>query len=74
MQFRNPLRAKLRANTPSFGIFSTLEDPTITEIAADAGLDRVCIDVEHYQLDFRDPLNHLRAAQGGDRLSWHAFQ
>jgi 2-keto-3-deoxy-L-rhamnonate aldolase RhmA len=42
----------------------TLSDPTVTEIAADAGADWIVVDMEHGALDHRDLLGHLRAANG----------
>ena len=62
--FRNSLRAKLRGGSPAFGMFVAIEDPAITEISGELGLDWLCIDMEHGHLDFRDLLNHLRAARG----------
>ena len=64
LDFSNPLRRKLKANEPTFGFFVTLEDATVTEIAADAAVDWVCIDMEHGSLDFRELVGHLRAARG----------
>ena len=49
-----------------FGLWVTLEAPSVTEIAAVAGLDWVVIDAEHGHLDYRDILEHLRAAGNRD--------
>ena len=64
--FSNPLRSRLKAKKEAVGLWVTLESATTTEIAAELGLDWVCIDMEHGSLDFRDVLDHLRAARGSD--------
>src|SRR5947209_11546413 len=56
------LRQKLTANLPVFGLWVTLESPSITEMAVALGLDWVVIDAEHGPLDWTDIANHLRAA------------
>jgi 2-dehydro-3-deoxyglucarate aldolase/4-hydroxy-2-oxoheptanedioate aldolase len=56
------LRRKLRAGRTTFGLWVTLESPSITEIATHLGLDWVCIDAEHGHLDFKEVVEHLRAA------------
>ncbi len=62
----NPLRRKFREKKTGVGIFVTLDDPTVTEVAAQCGLDWICVDMEHGHLDYRDLLGHLRAAQGSN--------
>jgi 2-keto-3-deoxy-L-rhamnonate aldolase RhmA len=59
-----PLRHRLRAGETTFGLWVTLESPTVTEIAAELGLDWICVDTEHGHLDFREVMEHLRAAAG----------
>ncbi len=61
---RNPLRQKFASGKTAYGLWVTLESPTVTEIAAAMGADWICIDMEHGALDFNDVLNHLRAAKG----------
>src|SRR5438067_10395450 len=56
------LRRKLAADQPTIGLWVTLESPSITEMAVAAGLDWVVIDAEHGHLDWKDILDHLRAA------------
>lgn len=63
-RFTNPLRHKLKRDEPTYGLWVTLADATVTEIAADAGADWIVIDMEHGALDHRDLLDHLRAANG----------
>lgn len=58
------LKAKLRNGDVAFGLWFTLETPSITEIAAQISLDWVCIDTEHGHLDFKEVVEHLRAAKG----------
>jgi 2-keto-3-deoxy-L-rhamnonate aldolase RhmA len=64
--FQNPLRRKLKAGESTLGLWVTLEAATVTEIAAEVGIDWVVIDMEHGSLDYRDVLHHLRAARGAD--------
>lgn len=63
---RNPLRKKFARGETAYGLWVTLESPTITEIAAAMGADWICVDMEHGALDYADVLNHLRAAKGTD--------
>lgn len=60
----NQLRERLRMQETSYGLWVTLESPTITEIAVTLGLDWVCIDMEHGHLGFREVLEHVRAVRG----------
>lgn len=55
-------RAKLKADQPVYGIWITLESPSITEMAVALGLDWVVIDAEHGSLDWQDIVRHIRAA------------
>lgn len=66
-EFVNPLRSKLRtAGGAAYGLWITLESATVTEICAETGFDWVCVDMEHGSLDYKDVLQHLRAARGSD--------
>jgi len=56
------LRRKLAADQPTFGLWVTLEAPSITEMAVALGLDWVVIDAEHGHLDWKAIVEHLRAA------------
>jgi 2-keto-3-deoxy-L-rhamnonate aldolase RhmA len=60
----NPMRERFRQRETSYGLWVTLESPTITEIAAILGLGWVCIDMEHGHLAYREVLEHLRALRG----------
>jgi 2-keto-3-deoxy-L-rhamnonate aldolase RhmA len=55
-------REKLKADQPVYGIWVTLESPSITEMAVALGLDWVVIDAEHGSLDWQDIVRHIRAA------------
>lgn len=55
------LRRKLAADLPVFGLWVTLESPSITEMAVALGLDWVVIDAEHGHLDWKEIVEHLRA-------------
>ena len=65
-KFSNPLRQKWQAGGSAYGLWVTMESATLTELAADAGIDWVLIDMEHGSLSYRDVLDHLRAARGTD--------
>lgn len=54
-------RRKLKANEPVFGLWLTLNAPSITEMGVSLDVDWVTIDAEHGQLDWKDILEHLRA-------------
>ncbi len=60
----NPLRPKLRAKQTTYGLWVTVEAPSITEAAAALELDWVCIDMEHGHLGFHHVIEHLRALRG----------
>ena len=64
LTMKNPLRAKLSAQDPTYGVWVTLEDPTVTEILAELGVDWICVDMEHGSLSFKDLVAHARAARG----------
>ncbi len=64
--FRNPLRRKLTSGAQTIGLWATLESATVTEIAAELGVDWVCVDMEHGSLGYRDVVDHLRAAKGSE--------
>ncbi|MBC2667139.1 hypothetical protein H7F51_16590 [Novosphingobium flavum] len=68
--FTNPLRAKLKGaaagNRPAYGLWVTLDSPTVSEMAAELGVDWITIDMEHGCLDYSDVVQHLRAVKGSD--------
>src|SRR3954463_11229457 len=55
------LRQKLAASQPVYGLWVTLESPSVTEMAVALGLDWGVIDAEHGHLDWKDITDHLRA-------------
>jgi len=57
----NELRRKLAANEATYGLWVTLESPSITEMAVGLGLDWIVIDAEHGHLDWNDIVAHIRA-------------
>ena len=61
---KNRLRQQLRNNVTTYGLWVTVESPTITEAAVAIGLDWVCIDMEHGHQDFHEVMNHLRVVRG----------
>jgi 2-keto-3-deoxy-L-rhamnonate aldolase RhmA/quercetin dioxygenase-like cupin family protein len=62
-------RAKLRAGDSVYGLWVTLESPSITEMAVALGLDWVVIDAEHGHLDWKEIVEHLRAAVRSDTVA-----
>src|SRR5215210_8611968 len=54
-------RQKLAADQPVYGLWVTLEAPSVTEMAVALGLDWVVIDAEHGHLDWKEVAEHLRA-------------
>jgi 2-keto-3-deoxy-L-rhamnonate aldolase RhmA len=56
------LRQKLGRDKPVYGLWVTLESASITEMAVALGLDWVVIDAEHGHLDWKEVLEHVRAA------------
>ncbi|MHB8618215.1 MAG: HpcH/HpaI aldolase family protein [Chloroflexota bacterium] len=63
---KNRLRRRFREGQTAYGLWVTLESPSITEMAAEMGLDWVCIDTEHGHLDYKEVLEHTRAAASND--------
>src|SRR6185436_6963036 len=55
------LRQKWAADQPTYGIWITLESPSICEMAVALGLDWVVIDAEHGHLDWKEIAEHIRA-------------
>src|SRR5437763_7477144 len=55
------LRQRLAADHPVYGLWVTLEAPSISEMAVALGLDWVVVDAEHGHLDWKEILEHIRA-------------
>lgn len=62
------LKRKLAADQPVYGLWVTLESPSITEMAVALGLDWVVIDAEHGHLDWKEIVEHVRAAVRSDTV------
>src|SRR5712675_2453204 len=62
------LRKKLAADEAVYGLWVTLESPSITEMAVALGLDWVVIDAEHGHLDWGDIVGHIRATVRSDTV------
>lgn len=62
------LRQKLARDESVFGLWVTLESPSITEMAVVLGLDWVVIDAEHGHLDWKEICEHIRAAVRSDTV------
>src|SRR5438477_11186783 len=63
------LRRKLATDSPAFGLWVTLESPSITEMAIALGADWVVIDAEHGHLEWKEIVEHLRAAVRSDTVA-----
>src|SRR5205814_1065216 len=63
------LRRTLAADRPALGLWITLESPSIVEMAVALGLDWVVIDAEHGHLDWKEIVEHLRAAVRSDTVA-----
>ena len=55
------LRDLFAHDQPAYGLWITLESPSIAEMAVALGLDWIVLDAEHGHLDWHDLVNHLRA-------------
>lgn len=64
MHTGNRLRERFREKGTNYGLWITVESPSITEAAVTLGLDWVCIDMEHGHQDFREVIEHLRVVRG----------
>ena len=62
------LRQKLAADQAVYGVWITLESPSISEMAVALGLDWLVIDAEHGHLDWKEILEHIRAAVRSDTV------
>src|SRR6478672_9442074 len=58
----NRLREKIAADQAVYGLWVTLESASISEMAVSLGLDWIVVDAEHGHLDWKDILEHVRAA------------
>lgn len=63
------LRERLASDQAAYGLWVTLESPSVTEMAVALGLDWVVIDAEHGHLDWKEVAEHLRAAVRGETVT-----
>lgn len=69
-------RSKIESGTLCLGMVVWLTDPTVSEIAGDAGFDFTWIDTEHAALNIETVQEHIRAARGTElapivRVPWN---
>ncbi|MEJ1922182.1 hypothetical protein KHB019_001447 [Microbacterium sp. KHB019] len=57
------LREIFTSKGTGYGLWVTSESPAVVEVAAELGLDWVCIDLEHGYLSLQHVANHLTAAR-----------
>jgi 2-keto-3-deoxy-L-rhamnonate aldolase RhmA len=62
------LRKKLAADEAVYGLWVTLESASLSEMAVALGLDWLVVDAEHGHLDWREILEHVRAAVRSDTV------
>ena len=60
---RNRLRQLLRSGQTTYGVWITLESPSVTELAVLLGLDWICVDSEHGHLGWAEILEHVRTVR-----------
>jgi len=59
----------MKSGTPVYGLWITLESPSICEMAVALGLDWVTIDAEHGHLDWKEIAEHVRATVRSDTVA-----
>lgn len=62
----NPLRQRFSEGATAYGVWITLESPSVSEICVVLGMDWIAVDMEHGHLEWRDVLEHVRVARGTD--------
>ena len=63
------LKRKLAAGENAYGLWVTLESPSITEMGVALGVDWIVIDAEHGQLDWQEIVGHVRATVRSDTVA-----
>src|SRR6266446_6963750 len=63
------LEEKLAAGDAVYGLWVTLESASFSEMAVALGLDWIVIDAEHGHLDWKEILEHVRAAVRSDTIA-----
>jgi 4-hydroxy-2-oxoheptanedioate aldolase len=76
MPAANRLRAKWDAGEAAFGLWAAIDSSLTAELAAAAGYDYVCVDVQHGMSDEATMVAMFRAVAGGGsvplaRLAWN---
>jgi 2-keto-3-deoxy-L-rhamnonate aldolase RhmA len=61
-------RQQLAGDRAVYGLWVTLESPSITEMAVGLGLDWIVVDAEHGHLDWKEIVEHVRAAVRSDTV------
>src|SRR4051794_40244237 len=63
------LKQKLASGEIAYGMWVSLESPSITEMAVALGVDWIVIDAEHGSLDWQEIAGHIRAAVRSDTVA-----
>jgi 2-keto-3-deoxy-L-rhamnonate aldolase RhmA/quercetin dioxygenase-like cupin family protein len=63
------LKQKLAAAETAYGMWVTLESPSVTEMAVALGVDWIVIDAEHGHLDWQEIVAHLRCTVRSDTVA-----
>jgi 2-dehydro-3-deoxyglucarate aldolase/4-hydroxy-2-oxoheptanedioate aldolase len=61
-------REKLAADEAVYGLWVTMESASLSEMAVALGLDWIVVDAEHGHLDWKEILEHVRAAVRSDTV------
>lgn len=72
----SPLKQRWRDGGTAVGAWISLRDPLLAEVAASAGYDYVCIDMQHGMSDYTHVTTHLHAMAGAPtvpivRVPWN---
>lgn len=62
----NRLRQLLRSRETTYGMWVTVDSPSVSEIAVLLHLDWICVDTEHGHLGWAEVLEHVRAVRDSD--------
>src|ERR1043165_4558014 len=61
-------RAKLAVDEAVYGLWITLDSASLSEMAVALGVDWIVVDAEHGHLDWKEILEHIRAAVRSDTV------
>ena len=62
------IKTKWATGATTLGAWITMREPVTAEVAASAGFDYVCVDMQHGLSDLRDAAAALQATMGGTAI------